>query len=112
MMNHKRLSVPRLLTPVALALTLTACSSGPQRPNSVDITRPPTQSTQSYMIQADSSQGSLQSDWLIMAAKAALQANQIERAQLLVKRLARQSLNNVQQAEQQLIQATILQKKH
>ncbi|GEM74232.1 penicillin-binding protein activator [Vibrio sagamiensis] len=111
MMNHKRLSVPRLLTPVALALTLTACSSGPQRPNSVDITRPPTQSTQSYMIQADSSQGSLQSDWLIMAAKAALQANQIERAQLLVKRLARQSLNNVQQAEQQLIQATILQKK-
>ena len=110
MMNHKRLSVPRLLTPVALAMTLTACSSGPQRPNSVDITRPPTQSAQNYMIQADSSQGSLQSDWLIMAAKAAVQANQIERAQLLVKRLARQSLNEVQQAEWQLIQATIQQK--
>ncbi|MCW0470567.1 hypothetical protein OH492_23160 [Vibrio chagasii] len=52
-MNHKRLSVPRLLTPIALAITLAACSSGPQAPTSVDITLDPVQSTESYMMQAD-----------------------------------------------------------
>ena len=77
MMNHKRLSVPRLLTPVALAITLAACSSGPKQPDSVDITLEPTQSVQNYMIQADSTEGSLQNDWLIMASKAAIQANAV-----------------------------------
>ncbi|BBM65687.1 penicillin-binding protein activator LpoA [Vibrio alfacsensis] len=110
MMNHKRLSVPRLLTPVALAITLAACSSGPRQPNSVDITLEPTQSAQSYMIQADSTEGSLQNDWLIMATKAAIQANEWDQAELLIKRLARQQLTEVQQAEWQLARATIQQK--
>ena len=85
MMNHKRLSVPRLLTPVALAITLAACSSGPRQPDSVDITLEPTQSVQNYMIQADSTEGSLQNDWLIMATKAAIQANELDQAELLIK---------------------------
>ncbi|AXY01933.1 YraN family protein [Vibrio alfacsensis] len=110
MMNHKRLSVPRLLTPVALAITLAACSSGPRQPNSVDITLEPTQSAQSYMIQADSTEGSLQNDWLIMATKAAIQVNELDQAELLIKRLARQQLTEVQQAEWQLARATIQQK--
>ncbi len=38
MINHKRLSVPRILTPVALAITLAACSSGPRQPDGVDVT--------------------------------------------------------------------------
>jgi len=110
MMNHKRLSVPRLLTPVALAITLAACSSGPRQPDSVDITLEPIQSVQNYMIQADSTQGSLQNDWLIMATKAAIQANKLDQAELLIKRLSRQQLTEVQQAEWQLARATIQQK--
>ena len=110
MMNHKRLSVPRLLTPVALAITLAACSSGPRQPDSVDITLEPTQSVQNYMIQADSTEGSLQNDWLIMATKAAIQANELDQAELLIKRLSRQQLTEVQQAEWQLARATIQQK--
>ncbi|MGR5323361.1 penicillin-binding protein activator [Vibrio sp. DNB22_17_1] len=107
MMNHKRLSVPRLLTPVALAITLSACSSGPRQPGSVDITLEPTQSVQNYMIQADSTEGSLQNDWLIMATKAAIQANDFDQAERLIKRLARQQLTEVQQAEWQLTRATM-----
>ncbi len=110
MMNHKRLSVPRLLTPVALAITLAACSSGPRQPDSVDITLEPTQSVQKYMIQADSTEGSLQNDWLIMATKAAIQANELDQAELLIKRLSRQQLSEVQQAEWQLARATLQQK--
>ncbi|EGQ7761830.1 penicillin-binding protein activator [Vibrio sp. 2304] len=110
MINHKRLSVPRILTPVALAITLAACSSGPRQPDGVDVTLEPTQSVQNYMIQADSTEGSLQNDWLIMATKAAIQANQFDQAEMLIKRLARQHLTEVQQAEWQLARATIQQK--
>ncbi|HHF3251324.1 TPA: penicillin-binding protein activator [Vibrio alginolyticus] len=110
MINHKRLSVPRILTPVALAITLAACSSGPRQPDGVDVTLEPTQSVQNYMIQADSTEGSLQNDWLIMATKAAIQANQFDQAEMLIKRLARQQLTEAQQAEWQLARATIQQK--
>ncbi|EKA5861770.1 penicillin-binding protein activator [Vibrio alginolyticus] len=110
MINHKRLSVPRILTPVALAITLAACSSGPRQPDGVDVTLEPTQSVQNYMTQADSTEGSLQNDWLIMATKAAIQANQFDQAEMLIKRLARQQLTEVQQAEWQLARATIQQK--
>ncbi|NOH96823.1 penicillin-binding protein activator [Vibrio sp. 99-70-13A1] len=108
MMNHKRLSVPRLLTPIALAITLAACSSSPQAPVSVDITLDPSQSTQNYMMQADSSQGSLQNDWLIMALKAAIQSGSTDQATLLIKRLAKQQLSEIQQAEWQLSRAQLL----
>lgn len=112
MINHKRLSVPRLLTPVALAITLAACSSAPKMPTSVDITLEPSQSVEAYIINADSSQGSLQTDWLIMATKAALQANQLEQADLLIQRLARLPMSEQQQAEWQLARATYHQKKN
>ena len=110
MINHKRLSVPRILTPVALAITLAACSSSPRQPDGVDVTLEPTQSVQSYIIRADSSEGSLQNDWLIMATKAAIQANQFDEAELLINRLARQQLSEVQQAEWQLARANMQQK--
>lgn len=106
--NHKRLSVTRLLTPVALAVTLAACSSAPQAPQSVDITLDPNQPIQTYLMRADSSQGSLQNDWLIMALKASLDAGDLTQADLLVKRLARQSLSDMQQAEWQLARAELL----
>ncbi|ODS10388.1 penicillin-binding protein activator [Vibrio scophthalmi] len=106
--NQKRLSVTRLLTPVALAVVLAACSSTSSTPNYVDITLDPTQSVTNYLMRADSSEGSLQSDWLIMALKAAVEANDINQADLLIKRLARQPLSDMQQAEWQLSRATLL----
>ena len=107
MKNHPRLSVPRLLTPVALAMALAACSSNPSAPTSVDITQDPMQSAQSYLMQADSSQGSLQNDLLIMALKATINENNNEQAQLLIKRISKQSLSEAQQAEWQLARAQL-----
>ncbi len=53
--NQKRLSVTRILSPVALALALAACTATQQTATSVDITAEPTQSVQSYLMLADSS---------------------------------------------------------
>ncbi|KII79909.1 penicillin-binding protein activator [Vibrio renipiscarius] len=108
--NQKRLSVTRLLTPVALAVVLAACSSTSSTPNYVDITSDPTQSVSNYLMQADSSEGSLQSDWLIMALKAAVESNDVAQADLLIRRLSRQPLSDMQQAEWQLARATLLYK--
>ncbi|WP_117235855.1 penicillin-binding protein activator [Vibrio maerlii] len=108
MMNQKRISVPRLLTPIALAITLAACSSKPPMPTYVDITLDPAQSSQEYLIRADSSQGSLQNDWLIMALKAAVDSNNVQQAELLIKRIAKQQLSEMQQAEWLLAQAELM----
>ena len=110
MKNQKRLSVTRLLTPVALAVTLAACSTAPSTPTNVDITLDPNQSMQTYLMRADSSEGSIQSDWLIMALKAAIESNDITQAELLIKRLGRQNLTQLQQAEWQLARADVLMK--
>ncbi|MCG9596530.1 penicillin-binding protein activator [Vibrio sp. Isolate25] len=110
MKNQKRLSVTRLLTPVALAVTLAACSTAPSTPTNVDITLDPNQSMQTYLMRADSSVGSIQSDWLIMALKAAIESDDLTQADLLVKRLSRQKLSHLQQAEWQLAHAEILNK--
>lgn len=108
MKNHKRLSVTRLITPVALAVALTACSSGPTTPQSVDITLAPNQTVQTYLMRADSSTGSLQNDWLIMALKASIELNDVSQANLLIQRLSRQQLSEMQQAEWQLGRAELL----
>ncbi len=105
--NHQRISVPRLLAPVALAITLAACSSKPSAPQYVDITAEANQPTQNYLMKADSSQGSLQNDWLIMAMKAAIASNNTEQAQLLIYRLSKQNLSEVQQAEWQMGKAQL-----
>lgn len=105
--NHKRISVPRILAPVALAITLAACSSKPSSPEYVDITGEPNLPTQSYLMKADSNKGSLQNDWLIMAMKAAVASNNTEQAQLLIYRLSKQNLNQMQQAEWQLARAEL-----
>ncbi len=107
MNNHKRISVPRLLAPVALAITLAACSSTPSSSDYIDITGEPNLPTQNYLMKADSSQGSLQNDWLIMAMKAAIADNNTDQAQLLIYRLSKQQLSNAQQAEWQLGKAEL-----
>lgn len=107
MKNHKRVSVPRLLTPVALAIMLAACSSAPPAP-SVNIASTPSQSVHHYLMQADSSQGERQNDWLIMAFKASLRTQDVPQAELIANRLAKQTLTPPQQTEFQLAQAQLL----
>lgn len=104
----KASSVTRLLTPIALAITLAACSSKPPEPETVDITSEPTQTAQVYLMRADTTQSSLQKDWLIMALKADLKEGNTRQAVLLIKRLAKQSLSELQQAEWQLARAELL----
>ncbi|MBU2896993.1 penicillin-binding protein activator [Vibrio hepatarius] len=108
MKNHKRLSVTRILTPVALAVILSACSTGPSKQTNVDITLSPNQSTRTYLMRADSSQGDIQNDWLIMALKSAIKSNDATKSDLLLQRLARQNLSHMQQAEWQLSRAKLL----
>ncbi len=106
--NHKRLSVTRLMTPVALAVTLAACSSTPSSPQSVDITLEPNKSVQTYLMRADSSNGKIQNDWLIMALKAAVESGDVTQSELLIKRLSRQAMTDMQQAEWQLARSELL----
>ena len=105
---NKTHSVSRLLTPIALAITLAACSSKPPEPETIDITSEPMQSAQVYLMKADTMQGSLQNDWLIMALKADLKEGNTHQAALLIKRLAKQQLSEIQQAEWQLARAELL----
>lgn len=63
---------------------------------------------QTYLMRADSSEGSIQNDWLVMALKAAVESSDIAQAKLLLKRLARQNLSHLQQAEWQLANAEAL----
>ncbi len=107
MKNHQRCSVTRLLTPVALAIMLAACSTTPSVPTSVQITDKPQLSAQIYLMRADSSQGNLQNDWLIMALKAAVAENDSAQAELLIRRLSKQTLSDAQQAEWQLARAQL-----
>ncbi|MDP5254535.1 MULTISPECIES: penicillin-binding protein activator [unclassified Vibrio] len=107
MMNHKKRSVPRLLSSVALAIALAACSSNPQQSEGLDISAQPTQSVESYMIKADSSEGSQQSDWLILAAKAALAQGDWPLTQRLLVRINRSPMTPVQNAEYLLTQGQL-----
>lgn len=107
-MNHKRTSVPRLLTPIALAITLAACSSMPQAPQSLDITSEPTLSSHSYLIKADTIEGNEQNNWLIMALKAAVDEGKLNQASLLIQRIGQLPLSEMQQAEWQLARAEYL----
>lgn len=104
---HQRRSVPRLLTPIALSIILSACSTQTSSPDVVDITAQPLLTTQTYLMRADASEGSQQSDWLIMALKAAIEENNAEQAQLLLMRIAKQPLTPTQQAQWQLLRAQL-----
>ena len=62
MKNHKRSSIPRLMTSIVLTATLVACSSAPEAPRAIDITLEPNQAIATYLMRADSNQGDMQND--------------------------------------------------
>ena len=109
MKNHKRNSIPRLMTSIVLTATLVACSSAPKAPKSIDITLEPNQAVATYLMRADSNKGDIQNDWLIMALKASVKSNDEQQAQRIFQRLQRQKLKSHQIAQVQLSYAKILQ---
>lgn len=104
-MTFRKNSVTRLVAPVALALTLAACSSSPTSPERLDITQSPSETSSAYILKADQQQGNLQADLLIMALKAAVQEQNTELSKNLLTRLATMDLSPAQIAEIQLIKA-------
>ncbi|WP_063663662.1 penicillin-binding protein activator [Aliivibrio fischeri] len=107
-MTPRKNSVTRLIAPVALALTLAACSSSPKAPDRLDITQSPTETSNAYILKADQQQGALEADFLIMALKAAVQEQNFDLADKLLTRLATMQLSPAQTAEMQLAHAKML----
>ncbi|MGF1762320.1 penicillin-binding protein activator [Aliivibrio kagoshimensis] len=106
--THKCKSVSRLITPVAFAIALAACTTtSTKAPRGADITSSPTESSAAYILKADNSQGVTQSDWLILALKSAVAADDQRQAELLIGRLVTQSLTHSQIAEWQLARAEL-----
>ncbi len=102
--NQQKISVPRLITSIALAMILMACVS-PSEDSKIDITLQPTLSAQAYLDKADTLRGSDQSNWLIMALKAAIKEANSEQAAQLIRQIKKQPLSEMQLAEWQLAQA-------
>ncbi|PQJ90071.1 penicillin-binding protein activator [Aliivibrio sifiae] len=107
-MTLRKNSVTRLIAPVALALTLAACSSSPKAPERLDITQSPSETSSAYILKADKKQSTLQADFLIMGLKASVQEQNFELANKLLTRLAGLQLSPSQTAEVQLSRATML----
>ncbi|GAD80672.1 penicillin-binding protein activator [Vibrio ezurae] len=109
--NRSGYSVSRILTPIALSVLLAACSSAPSDPEVAqqsNILNQPTQTSEYYLIKADSSDGEEQIDWLILSLKAAVSENNTGLANRIIQRLAQQNMSEPQQAEWQLARAQLL----
>lgn len=106
-MNHKSLSVPRLLTSIVLMFVLAACSSHPND-GKVDITSAPSESSKTYLTEAGAKNVANQTDLLIMALKASVVEKNYDQGKQLVTRLGKLPLNDMQQAEWQIARAQIL----
>lgn len=106
-MNHKSLSVPRLLTSIVLMFVLAACSSHPND-GKADITSTPSESSKTYLTEAGAKNVANQTDLIIMALKASVVEKNYDQGKQLVTRLGKLPLNDMQQAEWQIARAQIL----
>ena len=104
-------SVSRIFTPIALSVLLAACSSQPSDSDGAqlsNILNEPTQTSEFYLLKADTAEGSEQIDWLILSLKAAVDENDTELANRIIRRLAQMEMSERQTAEWQLAQAELL----
>ncbi|WP_261816641.1 penicillin-binding protein activator [Vibrio gallicus] len=104
-------SVSRIFTPIALSVLLAACStqpSGPDVAQQSNILNEPTQTSEFYLMKADSTEGALQVDWLILSLKAAVDENNSDLANRIIRRLAQLQMTEKQQAEWQLARAELM----
>lgn len=110
--TQKCKSVTRLLTPLVLALALSACETtltAPARPL-YDITAPALESSQFYLAKVASSEGNKKADLYLLALKALIAEKKYNDATQLVIRLAKMPLIPIQLSEWQLNRANLLQK--
>lgn len=107
-MNHKSLSVSRLLTSIVLMLLISACSSLSSQSDDADITAEPTQSAATYAEYAARTEGAEHADWLILTLKASIVEEDYAQGQELVNTLAKLSLTDMQQAEWMLARAQVI----
>ncbi|MBV7297928.1 penicillin-binding protein activator [Enterovibrio paralichthyis] len=111
--THKCKSVSRLLSPIALALALSACQTTPpvEQGPQYDITAPALESSTFYLLKAETSQGEEKADWYLLALKALIAEKQYSQADVIINRLAKMPLTPLQLSEWQLNRATLLQQK-
>ncbi|KXF80069.1 penicillin-binding protein activator [Enterovibrio coralii] len=111
--THKCKSVSRLLPPIALALVLSACQTTPpvEQGPQYDITAPARESSTFYLLQAETSTDEENADWYLLALKALIEENQFAQADVLVSRLAKMLLTQLQLSEWLLNRALLLDKK-
>nr|WP_241823382.1 penicillin-binding protein activator [Enterovibrio norvegicus] len=111
--THKCKSVSRLLSPIALALVLSACQTTPpvEQGPQYDITAPARESSTFYLLKAETSEAGEKADWYLLALKALIEEKQVAQADVLVGRLAKMPLTPLQLSEWQLSRAHLLQQK-
>ncbi len=104
--TQKRQSVTRLVAPVALAVTLAACSTT-SLPENVNIAAPATQSVDQYLVNAESSEGSRVVDWHILALKAMIRDGLLPQADRQLDSISQMRMDPKQTAEWQISKATL-----
>jgi outer membrane PBP1 activator LpoA protein len=112
-MAEKRLnrhSVSRVLSPIALSLFLVACGGTPDQPTETRTNEQVAEKQDAayYLLQADQSSGSEQVDWLLIALDAAINQDELELADRIMRRLAQSEMSPQQQALWQLSRADLL----
>lgn len=101
-------SVSRLFTPIALALMLAACeSTGPQTQIPQETTASARESSSYYLLKAESSTGQTQIDWYLLALEASLNENALNKADQLIRLLAKKPMSPLQLSEWQLDRADL-----
>ncbi|MEZ8027373.1 LppC family lipoprotein [Enterovibrio norvegicus] len=111
--THKCKSVSRVISPIALALVLSACVTTPPAPPEpqYDITAPALESSTFYLLKAETTAGEEKADWYLLALKALIAEKQFAQADVLIGRLAKLPLTPLQLSEWQLGRAVLLQQK-
>ena len=114
--HQNKSRVTRLVSPIIFSLVLAACSSSTvtevtkvveHQVSTPEITEE-VQGTQGYLVKADSTVGSEQVDYLLLALQSSIVESNYELASNISKRLARSQMSNSQQAQWQLARAQIL----
>ncbi|WP_429737940.1 penicillin-binding protein activator [Enterovibrio makurazakiensis] len=111
--THKCKSVSRVISPIALALVLSACQTTPpvEQGPQYDITAPARESSTFYLLKAETTTGEEKADWYLLALKALIAEQQFSQADVLVSRIAKMPLTNLQLSEWQLGRAQLLAQK-
>lgn len=104
--TKKYRSVSRFLSPIALALVLAGCETNNQLPaTSNEIMAPANESSQYYLINAESSAGKVQIDWYLLALEALINEKNFKKASSLINLLAKKPMSHLQLSEWQLDRA-------